>query len=452
MHSVVRAPVNAEAVAVLHRAARPLMDELPLLTDRVVALLREEEPAYRAASVDPEGLWQEVYRSLRHNVGSLLRPGELREAARRCSWRIGAERAEQGLPLDALMRAFRIGGAVVWQALVDRVTRHDPDGARLLVHVAAEVWDFVDEHCAVVAEAYRRTERRLTWRGENRRRLMAEALLEGTVRMADLPEVSEVLGLPERGRYAVVVVTGPGREAHRAVHRSRTPAGVRMLWHSRSDADLGVALLGGGAGAGVGIGAREGGGVGAGVGVGAREGGDAGTEGLLEKLAASLPALPGARTGIGSAVDGLAAVGDARRLAETALRSATAGGPPVLLHEHLPAALLVSSPGLAAELARRVLGPVLRLEGSDRDLLLHTLAVWLECDGSARRAGDLLFCHRNTVLNRLRRFEQLTGRSLARPHEVAELSLALTARRVLHGTAYDGGTYEGEGERTHTAV
>ncbi|MCG3043311.1 helix-turn-helix domain-containing protein [Streptomyces sp. S1A] len=433
MHPVMRAPVNAEAVAVLHRAARPLMDELPRLTDRVVELLRKEEPAYRAASVDQDELWHEVYRSLRHNVGSLLRPKELRDAARRCSWRIGADRAEQGLPLDALMRAFRLGGAVVWQSLVDRVTRYDPDGARLLVHVAAEVWDFVDEHCAVVAEAYRQTERRLAWRHDNRQRLMADALLEGTMRVADLAETSEALGLPERGRYAVVAVAGPGREAHRALIRSRVPAAVRILWHPRSDADLGIAVLGGGpAGHG-------------GPGESGEPGdpggpdGHAAADGLLAELAGALPALPGLRTGISSAVEGLARIGEARRLAETALRSAAPGGAPVLLHEHLPAALLVSSPGLAAALAERVLGPVLRLEGADRDLLLDTLTAWMECDGSARRAGSRLFCHRNTVLNRLRRFEQLTGRSLGRPHEVAELSLALTARRVLHGQTCDRG-------------
>ncbi|MBN3928044.1 helix-turn-helix domain-containing protein [Streptomyces verrucosisporus] len=423
MHPVVRAPVNAEAVAVLHRAARPLMDELPGLTDRVVELLCKEEPAYRAASVDQDELWHEVYRSLRHNVGSLLRPKELRDAARRCSWRIGADRAEQGLPLDALMRAFRLGGAVVWQSLVDRVTRHDPDGARLLVHVAAEVWDFVDEHCAVVAEAYRRTERRLAWRHGNRQRLMADALLEGTMRVADLTETSEALGLPERGRYAVVAVAGPGREAHRPLIRSRVPEAVPILWHPRSDADLGIAVIGGDpAGHG-------------GPGEPGDPDGHGAADGLLAELAGALPALPGLRTGVSFAVDGLARIGEARRLAETALRSAAPGGTPVLLHEHLPAALLVSSPGLAAALAERVLGPVLRLEGADRDLLLDTLTAWMECDGSARRAGSRLFCHRNTVLNRLRRFEQLTGRSLGRPHEVAELSLALTARRVLQAPA-----------------
>ncbi|NEE43896.1 PucR family transcriptional regulator, partial [Streptomyces sp. SID8455] len=41
------------------------------------------------------------------------------------------------------------------------------------------------------------------------------------------------------------------------------------------------------------------------------------------------------------------------------------------------------------------------------------------------------YCHRNTVLNRLRRFEQLTGRCLTRPRDAVEVSLALAARRLL---------------------
>ncbi|MGW5697144.1 helix-turn-helix domain-containing protein, partial [Streptomyces asiaticus] len=94
-------------------------------------------------------------------------------------------------------------------------------------------------------------------------------------------------------------------------------------------------------------------------------------------------------------------------------------------------ALVVSSPDLGTALADRMLGPVLGLEPADRELLLTTLAAWLEAGGSARRAGALLFCHRNTVLNRLRRYEQLTGRSLDHPREVMELSLALSAHRLL---------------------
>ncbi|MFE6183280.1 helix-turn-helix domain-containing protein, partial [Streptomyces sp. NPDC056465] len=67
-----------------------------------------------------------------------------------------------------------------------------------------------------------------------------------------------------------------------------------------------------------------------------------------------------------------------------------------------------------------VLGPLDRLDPADRDVIVETLTAWLDADGSAQRAGARLYCHRNTVLNRLRRFEQLTGRCLTRPRDAVE--------------------------------
>ncbi|MCT2594339.1 helix-turn-helix domain-containing protein [Streptomyces sp. N2-109] len=419
-----RSRANAEAVAVLHRSAQVLLDHLPELTDRLVASLREQEPAYRASiEADPTEVWQEVHHSLRHNVGSLIRPRENRESARRYSRRIGELKAERGLPLDALLHAFRIGGAMVWQGLVEETARRRPDDVRLLVHVAADVWNFVDEHCTCVAEAYHRTQRQLAWSRENRLRLMTEALLDGTTRIADLPEVATALGLPEHGRYAVLCVARslrPPVSVGGALPRPKLP-GIRVIWRTGPDGEHGIALVDDGHGNGRGRGSGN-----------AGRGGDRSRSSLPE-LARELSAPPGTRIGISSEVAGLSAVGDARRLAETALRICPEAGGSVLLDDHLPAALVVSSPSLGSALAQRVLGPLLQLEPPDRDVLLETLTVWLECDGSAPRAASRLYCHRNTVLNRLRRCEQLTDRSLARPDDLVELSLALSARRLLHG-------------------
>ncbi|MFC9061925.1 PucR family transcriptional regulator [Streptomyces sp. NPDC057074] len=390
--------MDADAVRVLHRAARALLDDLPDLTDRLVALLEEQEPAYRTAlTKDPSATWQEAHRSLRHSVASLLDPRGARDAARRCSWRIGDARAEQGLPLDALLHAFRLGGSLVWQRLVEETSRTAPEDVRLLVHVAADVWNFVDEHCTLVADAYRQTEWQLGRRRENRARLLAAGLLDGTSRIADLPEAAQVLDLPEQGRYVVVAVTGGPSARPDAARAAALPPGTRVHWHAGAEVDYGIVLT------------------------------DA-DDGLPEPHSP----FPGLRIGVGSPVDGLAAVGDARRLADTALEICPPAGGTVRLADELPAALVVSSPELGRALADRVLGPLLRLEAADREVLLDTLTTWLDCDGSAQRAGERLYCHRNTVLNRLRRCEQLTGRSLARPADVVEISLALTARRVLH--------------------
>ncbi|MFD8521215.1 PucR family transcriptional regulator [Streptomyces capillispiralis] len=392
----VRSLIDADALHVLHRAARVLLDDLPQLTDRLVAVLQEQEPAYRAAvEGDATGIWQEVHRSLRHSIASLLDPRGARDGARRCTWKIGAARAEQGLPLDALLHAFRLGGSLVWQGLVDETSRAAPEDVRLLVHVASDVWNFVDEHCTLVADAYRQTERQLAWRRENRVRLLAAALLDGTSRIADLPEAAQALDLPEHGRYVVVAVDGTRLDGCSGAQADLGP-GVRVHWHTGVDAHYGIALVADGA------------------------------DPVVPPEQA-----PGARIGVSGVVEGLAAVGEARRLADTALSLCPGSGGTVRLADHLPAALVASSPELGAALVDRLLGPLAHLEPADAEVLLDTLATWLACDGSAQRASRRLYCHRNTVLNRLRRYEQLTGRSLSRPGDLVEVSLALTARTLL---------------------
>jgi hypothetical protein len=49
-----------------------------------------------------------------------------------------------------------------------------------------------------------------------------------------------------------------------------------------------------------------------------------------------------------------------------------------------------------------------------------------------------VYCHRNTVLNRLRRIEQLTGRSLSVPKGLVDLALALEAFRQFSHSAEGG--------------
>ncbi|MEU4876928.1 helix-turn-helix domain-containing protein [Streptomyces sp. NPDC021608] len=439
-----RSLIDADALRVLHRAARVLLADLPDLTDRLLAAIQEQEPAYRATvTSDREATWQEVHRSLRHSVSSLLDPRGSRDAAHRCSWKIGATRAEQGLPLDALLHAFRLGGSLVWQGLIEETSRTAPEDVRLLVHVASDVWNFVDEHCSLVADAYRQTERQLAWRRENRLRLLAGALLDGACRIADLPETSHALDLPEEGRYVVVAVAG-GHPSETAAARAALARGRRVYWHAGAEVDYGIVLLAGhaitadpaAAGAAVPDAAGD-------LDVAAE--GPAGTAGAHEACgrdaaagpraghrltgpAAAMPPGGATRAGVSTAVSGLAAVGDARRLADVALRMCPGTGGAVRLTDHLPAALVLSSPDLGAALVQRVLGPLGALEPADEALLLDTLATWLACDGSAQRAGERLYCHRNTVLNRLRRYEQLTGRSLSRPADLVEVSLALTAR------------------------
>jgi DNA-binding PucR family transcriptional regulator len=81
--------------------------------------------------------------------------------------------------------------------------------------------------------------------------------------------------------------------------------------------------------------------------------------------------------------------------------------------------------GVAAEVRaayrERLLGPLVAHNQVNRVSLLETLAVFLNLDGSGARAARALYVHVNTVHYRVRRIEELTGRSLARLEDRADL-------------------------------
>ncbi|MGN6129927.1 MAG: PucR family transcriptional regulator, partial [Nocardioidaceae bacterium] len=135
------------------------------------------------------------------------------------------------------------------------------------------------------------------------------------------------------------------------------------------------------------------------------------------------------RLGLSLRVNGLGEVDEGFRQATLALRTLTGPGV-VALRDRMPEALLVDAPRLSARLVELWLGPLLRLPPGERDVLLATLEHWVASHGSPARAAELAHCHRNTVLNRLRRVETLTGQALPAGHVSLELALALRAHRL----------------------
>jgi purine catabolism regulator len=64
---------------------------------------------------------------------------------------------------------------------------------------------------------------------------------------------------------------------------------------------------------------------------------------------------------------------------------------------------------------------------------VRSLAVFLACRRSWQAAARELSIHRQTVVYRMQRVSQLTGRSLAETADIAELWLALSALDLLTG-------------------
>ncbi|MCL7497153.1 PucR family transcriptional regulator ligand-binding domain-containing protein [Streptomyces sp. MCA2] len=83
----------------------------------------------------------------------------------------------------------------------------------------------------------------------------------------------------------------------------------------------------------------------------------------------------------------------------------------------------------------RVLGPLLAYDAAHRTDLVGSLDAFLHCRRSWQRTAAALNVHKQTVMYRMQRVEQLTGRTLATTGDLAELWIALQARELLGGPA-----------------
>lgn len=79
----------------------------------------------------------------------------------------------------------------------------------------------------------------------------------------------------------------------------------------------------------------------------------------------------------------------------------------------------------------RVLGALLDYDAEHASNLTHTLDTFLRCQRSWQTAAAALDVHRQTVIYRIRRIEQIAGRNLAQSADIAELWLALRAKDLI---------------------
>lgn len=75
-----------------------------------------------------------------------------------------------------------------------------------------------------------------------------------------------------------------------------------------------------------------------------------------------------------------------------------------------------------------VLQEVSKCREVDTGRLLERVRVHLAGSGSIVDAATALYCHRNTVQHRFRRFHELTGRDVRRPEDAALIAIALRVR------------------------
>ncbi|MDH6236484.1 helix-turn-helix domain-containing protein [Cryobacterium sp. CG_9.6] len=373
-----------------------LLDSVPALSARIVDQILHGEHSYAESTLELHVLESVVT----ENIEALLRglAGSTRslEAPRRA----GRVKAASNIPMAGLLHAYRLAGLLLWEEMMTR-SLTSPQSSETLLQVSSSVWGIIDEYSNAAAEAYREVMDDLDRKDQQAKSVKLASLLEGDTATRDIPRVLRALGLPEQATYLVVAAegSGTGDDPMPGVTPRLRAAGIHSAWATGKgefvgllacvlDTDTAIAVH------------------------------------IVSERAAS-------RIGVSRTFSSLTGARDAVTQARLSLRCIPNGSVGAHRYDSAPLDLLiVRDPASAAEARATILGSLNAIGGRESDLLLDTLAAWFEANGSTSEAARLIHCHRNTVLHRLTRLAALTGRSVTRPVDAAELFIALRAARL----------------------
>jgi PucR family transcriptional regulator, purine catabolism regulatory protein len=159
------------------------------------------------------------------------------------------------------------------------------------------------------------------------------------------------------------------------------------------------------------------------------------TESDAAAVAAVRDRLPGSAAGVSNVLGSPTRAPEAAREAMWALGGIPVHGGGLAFYGDSSPLPALRDPAEAQTLVDRTLGPLLDYDRANGTELLHSLAVFLSCRRSWQAAARELNVHRQTVVYRMERVAELTGRTLTETPDIAELWLALSAHEILTGTA-----------------
>ena len=313
----------------------------------------------------------------------------------------GSRRAAAGVPLPAVMDAYRIATHHLWDAFVQIAITQPGIGRDVLISATERIWHIQDAYTDAMTSAYRQQTTQQVLEDEAERAALTEALLDGrNLNDYALWEVAQLLRLPISGPYMVIAATCPtvGKQALPGITAKLRAADIFSAWRLLPDIQVGIAH------------------------VSTESKRDAVVE-LLERQATT-------RVGVSPSFNDLTDTAQALRYARVALKtrsSRTAGV--TVFEDSLLAVAAVSAPDVTNKVAAIILDQFHDMSSDEKGVLFETFRVWLAQKGSTANTAAQLYCHPNTVRHRLRRIEAHTGRSLAVPDQLAELCLAFEIRQ-----------------------
>jgi PucR C-terminal helix-turn-helix domain/RsbT co-antagonist protein rsbRD N-terminal domain len=356
-------------------------------------------PEYASSTVSIDELRETARETFRRLVDG-LRDKELQrtglngdqDSLMQFSLQLGAKRARAGISPEALTSAVRLDFSILWE---DLLQISEPEDAALLTSRVDRVWRVVDEFAAHTHSSYSAERARMAQEESNIRREFIARLFSKSELSADtIRQASAALVADPEARYAIVAATGEAASRLRSIVQA-PQSSQRLFVHEIGGSTYVFWALGRAADAG-------------------------------RKQAGTLipPGVDGIPCGYVEGFAGLRALPTAARTAERLA---------LLLHPSDRGPLTAAAAW--ARLAKQQLqdaGLDLWAEldvalspcrGGERERLEETVRHFLST-GNITTTAQALFCHRNTILNRLNRFQDLTGIDLTVPAQSARLVVA----------------------------
>jgi PucR C-terminal helix-turn-helix domain len=403
----------AEGIAAdpfVHRVAAGLVARLDVMIEQLRTRIAVEDHYYAGAT---EGMREEMQRTVAEQLTQVVRALAGVEALDYdLPRRVARRRADQGVPMAALLHAYRLGGEVIWEHAV-ALTSGDISAVadREQVLRAANVFfSLTDRYSELIRESFEDAVRDKFRCSQQARASLLDALFDGGRESLPLTSgIARILDLPERAQFVAVAadVSEEGGDGLADIEARLRALAIRSAWRRRNERQFGIVVLDGDANA------------------------------ASQRLAEIVACRSKSRIGFSPYFGDLGDTAEYAALADVARAALDPLEHGVTSFDDRPlSAVVVANPEIAVRAARAVIGPLLRLDRAERSAILETLRVWRDAGGSTALAAERLFCHRNTVRNRLQRVETLTGRSLDEPLGCTEVCMALEALTLLGEEAW----------------
>ncbi|MCX5409492.1 helix-turn-helix domain-containing protein [Streptomyces sp. NBC_00335] len=374
--------------------AAALLPRIPEMAAETVARLTADIPAYRllpdsVLGGDLVANTEAVLKLFFTTVAEGRAPTEA-ELAAPVAW--GAERARDGVPLEAVLRVYPLGARRAWELAVA-----GPDPVADPYALVTGLLAFLGEVMPKVAEAYLREQADLDWEQREHGRNLAGVLLAGR----PARRAAERYGRTLAERYEVVVLRlpeAPDGATHRILRALRSELDGNPEVLATFKGEGGVLLV---------------------------PFGPDGTDGATRRLLARLDTAAELRCTAAAAVaEDHAAIPRAQAEASEVLTLAEDLGRPPGLYRlaDLAVEYQLVQPGPARDALARVLAPL-----DDQPHLIATLREFIAAGYRRAEAAEALTVHRNTLTYRLGRIRLLTGHDATDPTGARHLAAALTA-------------------------